>query len=202
MLDLPFNEDQRDCLQEVTNVAMGAAGESLANFTQTFVHLSIPKIRYLNSGEMLEGLQCLEQEDGVSAVVQPFLANDQQGYALVVISEASFSDLAQFTGRWTDNEAVAQELLKDLAKTINETCLSYLGEMLEMTLQQQDAEVVALHVPFKDLALKQVDSWKHLVSVEINYHLEAHPFNCDLLLLLPDEALSSLIAVLNGLLED
>ena len=37
-----LTEEQRDCLQEVTNVAMGQAGDNLARLLDTFVILSIP----------------------------------------------------------------------------------------------------------------------------------------------------------------
>ena len=45
MNDLALTEDQRDCLQEVVNVAMGQAGDSLARFLEVFIHLSVPRIR-------------------------------------------------------------------------------------------------------------------------------------------------------------
>ena len=44
---LALTEDQRDCLQEGVNVAMGQAGDSLARFLEVFIHLSVPRIRLL-----------------------------------------------------------------------------------------------------------------------------------------------------------
>ncbi len=42
-----YSEDQRDCLQEIVNVAMGQAGDSLARLLEVFVTLSVPKIQTL-----------------------------------------------------------------------------------------------------------------------------------------------------------
>ena len=44
---LALSEDQRDCLQEVVNVAMGQAGDSLARFLEVFIQLSVPRIQQI-----------------------------------------------------------------------------------------------------------------------------------------------------------
>lgn len=197
---LPFSEDHRDCLQEIANVAMGAAGESLAGFTQSFVELSIPVIRYGKPRDIPQALASLQGADRVSAVVQPFRNDEREGYALVVITESSFNDLAEFTGRSVSNDKVAAELLSELAWTINGTCLPGLAEALETEVEVDKPEVVSLHVDLDDLRLHDIAGWDSVVSVEINYHLENHPFNCDLLLLYPDQAVDYLVIALDALL--
>ncbi len=196
----PFTEDQRDCLQELTNVAMGAAGESLAAFTNTFVTLSIPVIRAFQPNEISVGLKSLETGENVSAVVQPFQLGNIECYALVVITESSFSDLAQFTGRWVDNETVAGELLSDMAKTLNGTCLPGMGEMMDLPVSVETADVIALNTPLDELQLQDIAGWDKAISIEINYHLEDHPFNCDLLLLLNDQSVDEICMVLDGMI--
>ena len=39
-----LNEEQRDALQELMNVAMGQGADRLARLTETFVTLSVPRI--------------------------------------------------------------------------------------------------------------------------------------------------------------
>ncbi len=196
----PFTEEQRDCLQELTNVAMGAAGESLAAFTKTFVNLSIPVVRAFHPSKISKGLAHVETGENVSAVVQPFSLSEHECFALVVITENSFSDLAQFTGRWVDNETVAGELLGDLARTLNDTCLSGMSEMMDMTLDVEQPDVIALNIALDQLRLQDIAGWDSAISIEINYHLEDHPFNCDLLLLFPDQALDDIRMILDGMI--
>ncbi len=52
MSNVSFSEDQRDALQELTNIAMGQAGASLATLRDTFVDLSIPRIRVVEVIEL------------------------------------------------------------------------------------------------------------------------------------------------------
>lgn len=204
---LPFSEEHRDCLQEVCNVAMGAAGESLAEFAHVFVNLSIPKIRYIQPQEIKEALASLDIGTRVSAVAQSFQMDrfenhGASAYALVVITEPSFNDLAQTSGRVLNTEAERIQLLSDLSQCINRTCLPRLAEMMESAIEFSDPEVLALHVPLDDLQVSKKTGWDYVVSVEINYHLEHHPFNCDLLLLLPNPMVKPLVNTLEALLAD
>ena len=199
---LPFSEEHRDCLQEICNIAMGAAGESLANFANVFVNLSIPKIRYIDPDQIKEALVSLEGGDNVSAVVQRFFMDNQHAYALVVVTEPSFNDLASSAGRTLTCEEESEQLLKDLSQTINNTCLPRLAEMMESEFHCETPQVLSLHVPLEQLSLQDIAGWDHVISIEINYHLENHPFNCDLLLLLPDSMVDHLVDGLESLLSD
>lgn len=200
-LPLPFTEDQRDCLQEIINVAMGAAGESLAAFAGVFVKLSIPVIRFIKPEDLPAALSAVDDGEKISVVAQRFTTATTEGYALVAVTESSFKDLSTFTGRTIDGDDVATELLMDLCHTICSTCLNRLAEMREEPISLQDpTELLALRVPPSQLRCDDLGVWDALVSAEINYHLEDHPFNCDLLLLFPDTSLDELKAQLDALL--
>ena len=47
-----LNPDQTDALQEVTKIAMGQAGSSLASILGVFVNLSVPRIRVLDAASI------------------------------------------------------------------------------------------------------------------------------------------------------
>ncbi len=200
-LPLPLSEDQRDCLQEIINVAMGASGESLAAFAGVFVQLPIPVIRMLDTSDVASAMSAVDEGEKVSVVAQRFQSESYEGFALVAITESSFRDLSEFTGRTIDNDTVAAELLCDLSTTISSTCLNRLAEMFEAPITPPEApEVVSLHTPLSEFTFADIAGWDSLISTEINYHLENHPFNCDLLLLFPDESLDDLKIKLDALL--
>lgn len=196
---LPLNEDQRDCLQELTNIAMGAAGESLADFTNTFVTISIPKIRCVSSECFIESLSQLKNHKQVSAVSQAFILGDDDCMAMVAISDESFTDLSEFTGRDLNDDKTAEALLVDLCNTITHICLTRLADMMEKSVDISAPNVVALHQPLTSLEYGLPSEMK-TVAVEINYHIEEHPFNCDLLLLFPEPSIPMVTATLDELL--
>ena len=198
-LSLPLNEDQRDCLQEVTNIAMGAAGESLADFTKTFVTISIPKIRCVGTETFIECLSQLKDHKKISAVSQPFSLGEDDCRAVVAISDESFADLSEFTGRNIDSDAIARSLLFDLCDAITNICLARLADMMELPIAIGQPSITALHQPLETLNKELPDSMQS-VSVEINYHIEEHPFNCDLLLLFPESSIGTVVQSLDQLL--
>ena len=198
---LPFSEDQRDCLQEISNVAMGAAGESLAEFSRVFVELSIPVIRLIKPSDLASALVSLRGQEPVSGVVQAFEFDSVEGVALIAITESSFRDLAQQRGVAVDTDAEAQRLLLQLAQTITQVCLPKLAEQLGISAPMlAEPQVASLHVPLEAFHVAQVAGWPAINTVEINYHLEGHPFNCDLLLMLPDTTTAALCLSLDRLL--
>jgi chemotaxis protein CheC len=200
-LALPLSEDQRDCLQELTNVAMGAAAESLAKFTDTFVNLPIPCIRCVKATDLIDSLQQVEGYERLSSISQLFKFSGLNCYALIVINDESIDDLARFTGRSLENDEGIKQLLHDLCDTINSTCFDRLGEMIDNPVETDYPIVNCLHVPLDSIQMDAIASSHRLVSVEINYHIENNPFNCDLLLLFPEDTLEELTHVLNRFLD-
>jgi chemotaxis protein CheC len=49
MTDIILNEDEKDCLQELMNVAYGSATAAISEILDAFAQLSIPKIKIINA---------------------------------------------------------------------------------------------------------------------------------------------------------
>jgi len=203
-LPLPFSEDYRDCLQEVSNVAMGSAGESLALLTGQFVQLSIPVIRCMPVESVTEAMASLQGYDRVAGMAESFSVGALEGAALLMITESSFQDLSEFVGQDVTDEKVAIALLKKLSHHVGVTCLERFAEQLQEPLTLQPEIVAAMLIELQDFSLQRLDlpafqgsngeTVGSMISIEINFHLENHPFNCDLLLLIPDSSVVNLIA--------
>ena len=125
-----LSEDQRDCLQEIVNVAMGQAGDSLARFLETFIHLSVPKICLVNSADLAAGLKTmLGGVEKVSAVRQGFYSTegntDMRGEAISVFSDESFHELADLLAYEEDLDEISEnELLLDISNILTGACLN------------------------------------------------------------------------------
>lgn len=203
-LALPFNEEQRDCLQELTNVAIGAAAESLANLTKQFVNLPIPLIRFVDTSELMESFQQLEVSEPSSLVSQHCSVGDLACHALVVVSEASVLNLASciegegFSAEMLDKNN--NQLIESLFTTISDTCFESMSEMFEQPITREKLEVLGRHVAPETIDMHGVIDSDKTVAIEIYYHTEKNPFNCHLLLLFPENGVEKLIGSLNSLL--
>lgn len=197
-----LSEEHYDALREICNVAMGVAGESLAQYTQHFVELSIPKIRVLQPHDFAEQtFGNMGAVDSVSVQLQPFTLSGVKCYALLALSDDSASQLPAVQKNH-GKDLSADQLLVDLCHCTAVTCLEQLPRLLEEPITLAPQSLVASSIKTLRFTLPQIASWRDFWAVEINYRLEGSSFNCDLILLFPSEIQAQLKELLDRLLVD
>lgn len=205
---LALTEDQRDCLQEVVNVAMGQAGDSLARFLETFINLSVPRIRLVHRDELPLELETMVggPHVRVSGVAQGFYQVDSgqgiRGEAIVVFTDSSFKELADLLAY--DGELTVEaekELLLDVTNILNGACLTGIGVQIETELGFSPPTILGQHVAINGLLEHQKVNWDHALLVEISYTLEDRSFSCTMFLLMPGESIHVVKSALDRLLE-
>ena len=109
--------EYRDCIQEISNVAMGQAADLLARLLNVFVKLPIPRVNILEASELQMALSLTEQNNTYSAVCQGFIGSGISGEALLIFSDSSFSDIAQLLKyKGEIDRTVELELLVNMSK--------------------------------------------------------------------------------------
>jgi chemotaxis protein CheY-P-specific phosphatase CheC len=206
---LALSEDQRDCLQEVVNVAMGQAGDSLARFLEVFIHLSVPRIRLVSRDQLSDELEAMVggSEVAVSGVSQGFYQLDSgsgiRGEAIVVFTDSSFKELADLLAYdeqlTVENE---KELLLDVTNILNGACLNGIGQQMEVELGFSPPTIMGQHLPITKLLEQEATTWDHALLVEISYTLEDRSFSCTMFLLMPGDSIQVVKSALDRLLED
>ena len=198
---LTFTPDQRDCLQEVSNVAMGQAGDNLARLLDAFVVLSIPHVEMFTPADIAMALQALKVSDTVSGVCQGFLGGGLAGEAMLIFNDASFSDLAQLL-RYDEeiNTTTEHELLMDAANVLIGACLKGIAEQLDVEFSFGPPLLLGQHLNIDELMSNTNKHWTQALVIEINYRIENHNINCDLLLILTEDSLERLFNKVDYLL--
>lgn len=206
--NVSLSEDQRDCLQEIVNVAMGQAGDSLARFLEVFIHLSVPRIKLVESTALPDTLELMVGSvDMVSAVRQGFYSAEDgrgiRGEAIVIFSETSFKELAELLAYDQEiNDSGEKELLLDITNILNGACLTGIADQIETELSFSAPSILGHKVDLKTLIPAKDLTWAQALLVEINYTLEQRSFKCSLLLLMPGEAIEVVKNALDTLLDD
>jgi len=127
-----LNEDQRDCLQEISNVAMGQAGDHLARLLDAFVILSIPHVDILTPAEIAMAVQTVD-EHSVSGICQGFIGGGIAGEAMLLFNETSFVDLAKLMKFKEElNDVTERELLADSTNILVGALLRGIAEQLDI----------------------------------------------------------------------
>ncbi len=196
-----LDEDQRDCLQEITNIAMGQAGDNLARLLNAFVILSIPHIDVLRPADIAMALQSIEGDNRVSGVCQGFIGSGIAGEAMLIFNDTSFSDLAALLNYEGEIDTQAEhELLMDSANVLNGACLKGIAEQIDADFSFGPPMLLGQHCRVEDLLQNSGNDWQQALVIEINYKIENHNINCDLLLVITEDSVERLSGKLAYLL--
>jgi len=193
----------RDCYQEVTNVAMGQAGDHLARIMNVFVKLPIPNVNLIEVSELHMMLSDIEMHEQTSGVCQGFLGDGISGEALCILSDSSFSDVAKILDiQEAVDDELQLEMLMDVASILIGSCLSGFAKQLDMQFRQGHPVVLGQHQSVEDLIKLNKNNWRKTLAIELSYGLEGYNVRCDLVLLFTEDSLETLNSKLAHLLEE
>ncbi|WP_333606502.1 response regulator [Arsukibacterium sp.] len=198
-----ISNEMRDVFQEITNVAMGQAGDLLARLLNVFVKLPIPNVNLIEVSELHMALASIEGEASTSAVCQGFIGGGVAGEALLILTDSSFKDIAtlmNYQGELTP--AIELELLMDVANILIGSVLKGIAEQIDMSFSQGHPVVLGQHAPVSELIKANVQRWRKTLAIELSYGIENHQINCDLLLLFTEDSLKTLSYKVAFLLEE
>lgn len=193
----------RDVFQELTNVAMGQAGDLLARLLNVFVKLPIPNVNVIEVSELHMAIASVEEKQSTSAVCQGFIGGGVSGEALLILNDSSFADVARllhYDGKLTPK--VELELLMDIANILIGAVLKGLAEQIDMSFSQGHPVVLGQHAPVSEMIKANARRWKRTLAIEISYGIENYNINCDLLLLFTEDSIKTLNYKVEFLLEE
>ncbi|MCB1939659.1 MAG: hypothetical protein KDF24_10560 [Rhodocyclaceae bacterium] len=196
-----LSEDQRDALQELTNIGMGQAGASVAAVLGEFVQLSVPRILILKPNLIAPALVRIVGDEAVTAVRQGF-HGDLRGEAVVIYGAAHCRELADLMG-YDDalDAATERELLLDVSNVLVGACLGGLAEQINADMGFSAPSLMASEVPVMSvLDVSSMDS-PCALFVEVNFSLETRSFACHLVMLMPEDQIIALRAAVDRFLE-
>lgn len=203
-----MTEDQRDCLQEIINVAMGQAGESLARLIEMFVKLGVPSIHLASTKDIMPKLKNMfgEQHDSVTAVRQMFNHNsgklDIQGEAILVFSQSS---LAEIEALMVNHQSQAlnnrMEFLLNIANILTGVSIKGIADQLDSNFNCSPPSLIGMNISTEQLQSQDPINWHEALIIEVTYRLEHQNFTCSLLFLMAGDSIAKLLSALDDFLE-
>lgn len=198
-----LSAEMRDVLQELTNVAMGQAGDLLARLLNVFVKLPIPNVNLIEVSELHMALASVEHESTTSAVCQGFIGGGVSGEALLILTDSSFKDIARLMNYQGDlTVKIELELLMDIANILIGAVLKGLAEQIDMSFSQGHPVVLGQHAAVSELIKANAKRWRKTLAIELSYGIENYNISCDLLLLFTEDSLKTLNYKVAFLLEE
>lgn len=192
------------CLQEVSNIAMGRAASVLADMLNVFIKLPVPKVNILEVSELQMALTYgAMNNERCSAVTQGFVGSGIAMEALLIFSDSSFPDMAKLlnVSDKIDHD-IELELQMDVSSVLIGPFIKALGDQLNIDFSSSHPVVLGQHIKVTDLINIKRTQWKRTVAVEIVYEIENYQISCDLMLLFTEDSLPVLENLLSYLVEE
>lgn len=201
MTDFHFSEEQRDCLQELVNVAMGLASDKLARYLSTLVHLQVPAIKLVETEALPKHFSQRYQQQSVTMLSLGFFGDQGlRGETIMLYQLENVDVIAKLLGYSNDDSSEA-EMLTDISSILTTTFLNGLAEQLENSFSYAAPRILTSRdSQFADKLAATADQWQLALQVDIRYQLIDYSFNCDMILLIPGEAVLRLRQMLDQIL--
>jgi chemotaxis protein CheC len=197
-----LNQDQREALQEVTNIAMGQAGSSLSQLLGVFVKLSIPQINIIEFEEINQALTMLVGASKEVSVVRQAFSGDISGEAVAIFEQAGCAELAELMGYDEVLSSHAeQELMIDVANILIGACVRGVTNLLNTNIAFAAPSFMARNASISNLIRPSTVQWKLALVTEVNFALEKGHFTCHLTQFWPDSSLEKLSISLDKFIE-
>lgn len=194
-----LTDEQREALQEITNIGMGQAGASIATILGEFVHLSIPNIHILRADDIPQGIVKLVGPGDVSAVRQAFHGSFR-GEAIVIFRDQSPKQIADLMG-YDPDMAEEYELILDIANVLVGACMGGIAEQIKADVGFSAPSIMAEHTPADRLIAASEVGPSYALFVEVNFALEGRSFACHLIALMPEDEILVLGKALDRFME-
>lgn len=202
----PLSSDQRDALQELTNIAMGQAGASLATLLDEFVDLSVPRIRIVEVVDLPPALSELVGKDNLVSAVRQSFQGYLRGEAIIIFGEPGCKALADLMGYEGELEETSEnELLLDVANVLSGACLGGMMEQIRnFTETNGPAElsfsmpsVMAREVHAEELIDPTKVQWSHSLLLEVNFTIKNRNFIAHLTMLMPEDGIEKIRSIID-----
>ena len=189
---LPLDEEQRDALQELLNISMGQAANSLAQLIETKIDISIPKITSVTPTQLYT---LLFETQNAFYTRQSFLG-DVHGEVMSVLSQSGLNEVASLMEYDAPlSKEDIQEIILELSNILAGACLAGLSEQLELST---NLNMPTLFSPQK--ANFDELQWQHSLVMEVQFAIAISSFSMRVVFCLDDESLTRMKATLDGLL--
>lgn len=200
--NISLSLEQRDCYQEIANVAMGQAADRLARLLDAYILLPVPKVSLMEFNDLHMAIADCLSDENIFTVCQGFAGSGISGEVLLFFNDVSFDELANLLGyQHNEDEAVKHELVLDAASVLTGSCLQGLGDQLAIRFIQSPPIIITNDNQNDTVIKKNSTLWKKTLTIAFNYSLEQLSVDCDVLLIFSESSVAQLHKKIDYLLD-
>ncbi len=199
---LELNEDERDCLQELMNVAYGSATAAISQIIDAFATLKIPMIQIIHPSELKTYLvEKLHIEDSQFIATQ-LISGEIAGESLFMIDVDSATNLTcEFNEEDEATDEDISEVVLEITNILSSATIGKLSQQLETSVSFSPPTVQKIE-SLDALDNRFIDKYQQIIIISTELEFEEQKIRGELLILTKDESLIWIKDALNKILDE
>lgn len=198
-----LTEDEKDCLQELMNIAYGSATAAITEILDTYAKLSIPKIQIINSNELdiylnnelnleMEHFISSQQINGVFSGENMFVIDKISAYNIAKKFDISEEEL---------NDDEASDIILEITNILSSSIISKLAEDMDTNVSFSPPNIKKI-ASLNELNNLYLTKYEKVIIISTQLKFEDLNVNAELLILTTDNSILFIKEKLNKILED
>lgn len=201
--NITLTEDEKDCLQELMNVAYGSATAAITEILDAFAKLSIPKIQIINSSELktylsnelnleVEHLVSLQQINGTLC-----------GENMFVIDKQSAKNIAYKFGLEEDevNDEEIADVVLEITNILSSSTISKLAEDIDTNVSFSAPTIKTL-TSIDQLKNLFISKYEKVIIISTQLKFEDLDINAELFIFTTDNSILYIKEKLKKILDE
>lgn len=201
--NITLTEDEKDCLQELMNIAYGSATAAITEILDAFAKLSIPKIQIINAEELKPYLsdELNFNEEHLVALQQ--INGTLNGENMFLIDKKSATNMAQKFGLTQDeiNEDEICDITLEITNILSSSTISKLAEDIE-TCVSFSAPSIKIIKSIDELNNIFINKYQKVIIISTKLEFVDLNINGELFILTTDDSILFIKEKLNKILDE
>jgi len=203
MKSIILTEDERDCLQELMNVAYGSATAAITEILDAFAQLSIPKIQIINADELKTYLSNELNLDVEHLVSLQQINGTLCGENMFVIDKESAKNIAYKFGLEEDevNDEEISDVVLEITNILSSSTISKLAEDIDTNVSFS-APTIKTITSMNQLKNLFISKYEKVIIISTQLKFEDLNINAELFILTTDNSILYIKEKLNKILDE
>ena len=198
-----LSEDEKDCLQELMNVAYGNATAAITEILDAYAKLSIPKIQIINSSELKAHLSRELNLDVEHLVSLQQINGTISGENMFVIDKQSAINIAYKFGLSEDeiNDNELLDIVLEITNILSSSTISKLAEDIDTNVSFSAPSIKSL-TSINQLNNSFISKYEKVIIISTELKFEDLNIHAELFILTSDNSILYIKEKINKILDE
>lgn len=198
-----LTEDEKDCLQELMNVAYGSATAAITEILDAFAKLSIPKIQIINASELKSYLSKELNLDEEHLVALQQINGTISGENMFVIDKKSAKNMACKFGLNEEeiNDEEVADIVLEITNILSSSTISKLAEDIDTNVSFSAPSIKTL-TSINQLNNLFISKYEKVIIISTQLNFEDLNIQAELFIFTTDNSILYIKEKLNKILDE